>query len=143
MIYSVYVFLDRNNRPYYVGKTNSMTRRRKEHLAEIKKGNPLPKYNAARKILRQGGKFSMRTIRTVGIEAEAFRLEKYFIKKYRQDGYKLFNCTHGGPEESPMKINSPKKSKLKGIKFPVTKKRKKAKKKKLKKNPFRKLRKKR
>jgi predicted GIY-YIG superfamily endonuclease len=121
MNYSIYVFLDNRNKPYYVGKTNSMKRRRKEHLAEIEKGNPLPKYAKARKLMRAGIKFRMRTIRTTKNEDRAYRIERYFIKKFRRDGYKLYNCTFGGPDETPMKINKPRKERKIGIKLPYPK----------------------
>lgn len=124
MKYSVYVFLDRQNRPYYVGKTNNMKRRRKEHLREIEKGNDLPKYNKARKLIRSGFKLSMRAIRIVYNEDEAYRLERYYIKKYRREGYQLFNCTGGGPYENKIKINAPKKPRRTGIVFPRPKKKK-------------------
>lgn len=124
-MYSVYVFLDPKNRPYYVGKTNNMKRRRKEHLAEINNGNKLPKYNAARKLKRQGYAFKMRAIRTTKNEAKAYRLERYFIKKFRGEGYCLFNCTYGGPDEKPMRIKKLKKTKPTGIKFPTSRKPKK------------------
>lgn len=94
-------------------------------MAEIKKGNTLPKYAKARKLLRAGVKFRMRTIRTTVNEAKAYRIEKFFIKKFRNDGYKLYNCTFGGPDESPMKINKPKKERMVGIKIPYPKSKKK------------------
>lgn len=137
MKYSIYVFLDSRNRPYYVGKTNSMKRRRKEHVREIENGNPLPKYAKARKLIRAGHPFKMRAIRTTTNEDKAYRIERYFIRKYRQDGYRLMNCTYGGPAEAPMKINKPKKLKKVGIKLPIKKKSK------LSKNKIKKLNKRR
>jgi predicted GIY-YIG superfamily endonuclease len=121
--YSVYVFLDGRNRPYYVGKTSSMARRKKEHVQEILNGNSLPKYNKARKLMQEGTKFIMKQIRVTKTEKEAFRLERYYIKKYRKRGYQLMNCTYGGPEEKPMKINKPKKLRRSGIVIPKTTKR--------------------
>ncbi len=117
--YSIYVFLDEKNRPYYVGKTNNFKRRKKEHEAEIKKGNKLPKYNKARKLIKQGTDLKMRTIRKVDKEDEAYKLERYYIKKYRKEGYVLLNCTSGGPLEKPIRINRPKIIKEKGILLPV------------------------
>lgn len=115
MTYSVYVFLDNRNRPYYVGKTNNMVRRRKEHKEEILGGNSLPKYNKARSLMNKGIRFSMQRIRTAKTEDAAYRLERHYIKKYRRMRYILMNCTHGGPDELPMRINKPKKAKTKGI----------------------------
>jgi predicted GIY-YIG superfamily endonuclease len=121
MIYSIYVFVDDKDRPYYVGKTNSMVRRKKEHKELILKGDKLPKYNAARNLLHKGVPFRMKVIRTTNIEDEAWKLERYFIQKFRKDGYKLYNCTYGGPDEFPMKINTPNKIKQVGIKIPKIK----------------------
>jgi len=125
MTYSVYVFLDAKNRPYYVGKTNNMTRRRKDHLYEIKTGNTLPKYVKARKLFGQGQPLKMRRIRSTRNEKEAYRLERHYIKKYRKMGYVLMNCTHGGPDELPMKINKVSKLRKTGIRLPTAKKKKK------------------
>lgn len=122
MSYSVYVFLDTKNRPYYVGKTNNMKRRRKEHLKEIAEGNTLPKYNKARALIRKGLSLKMRRIRSTDSENKAYKLERYFIKKYRNAGYKLMNCTWGGPHENPCRINTPKKTRHVGIKLPKLKK---------------------
>lgn len=121
MVYSVYVFLDSRNRPYYVGKTNNMSRRRREHKEEILRCNPLPKYNKARKLINQGTVFKMRVIRKTRTEKEAYKLERYYIKKYRRVGYVLMNCTHGGPREVPMQINRPKKLRQTGITLPLPK----------------------
>jgi predicted GIY-YIG superfamily endonuclease len=125
MIYSVYVFLDSRNRPYYVGKTSNMVRRRKEHVQEILGGNSLPKYTKARKLIQMGQKFKMTRIRTAKTEDEAYRLERHYIKKYRRMGYVLMNCTYGGPDEIPMKINNMKNPNQKGILLPAKKKPKK------------------
>ncbi len=121
MTYSIYVFVDDRNRPYYVGKTNNMTRRKKEHKELILNGDRLPKYHAARSLMHRGIPFRMKVIRTTTIEDEAWKLERYFIQKFRREGYKLYNCTYGGPDELPMKINNPKKKKQVGIKIPTTK----------------------
>lgn len=108
MKYKIYVFLDEKNKPYYVGKTNNLKRRRKEHIYEIQIGNPLPKYQKARALLRRGYKFRMKTIDGANSESKAFALERRYIKEYRKK-YVLYNLTHGGPDEKPLKINSPRK----------------------------------
>lgn len=123
-MFHVYVFLDDKNRPYYVGKTNSMERRREEHLKEIKTGNTLPKYSKARALLKKGIKFRMVSIRTTDNEDRSYRIERHYIKKFRDDGYVLMNCTFGGPDEKPMRINKPIKEKKTGIKLPLLTKKK-------------------
>ncbi len=125
--YSIYVFLDKLNRPYYVGKTSNFTRRRKEHLEELKGGNTLPKYVKTRSIIRNGGRFYMRVLKRTFDEREAYRLERAYIKKYRKLNYSLTNLTYGGPKEKPMKMNKPVKENMKGLVF--KKRRKKRKKK--------------
>jgi hypothetical protein len=60
----------------------------------------------------------MRAIRSTASEAEAYRLERAYIKKFRREGYQLMNCTWGGPDELPMKINNPKKQNMKGLVIP-------------------------
>ena len=127
MAYCVYVFLDHLDRPYYVGKTSDILRRRTEHLIEAKKGNPLPKYNAIRTLLKKGYKFRMKTIKKSFSEKEAYRLERYYIRKFIAEGYLLYNCTYGGPEEKPMRIKKPKRINTKGLAFPEFKKREKVK----------------
>lgn len=123
MPYYVYVFLDKKNRPYYVGKTSNMKRRRKEHLEELKNGNTLPKYKKTREIMKNGGRFYMRSVRRVFNEREAYRIERLYIKKYRRLNYKLTNLTYGGPKEEPMKMNAPAKENQKGLVFKKIRKR--------------------
>ena len=121
MTYSIYVFLDDRNRPYYVGKTNNMERRKKEHKELILKGDRLPKYNVARSLMSRGVPFKMKVLRTTTIEDDAWKLERHYISKFRREGYKLMNCTRGGPDEIPMRINNPTKIKQTGINIPITK----------------------
>lgn len=122
MTFSIYVFLDHLDRPYYVGKTSNILRRRIEHLVEVKRGNPLPKYNAIRALWKKGHRFRMKTIKTSNSEREAYRMERYYIRKFIADGYLLYNCTYGGPEEIPMRIKKPKKENMRGLTFPKFKK---------------------
>lgn len=116
MKYVVYVFLGHRNKPYYVGKTNNFERRKKEHLACIKSGDQLPKYRMARKLIRQGKKFTMKPIARTASESHAYAVETFFIKKFRKEGTVLFNLTSGGKREKKIKINVPKKNKKKTIK---------------------------
>lgn len=95
MKYSIYVFLDQRNRPYYVGKTNNFKRRKREHLDEIKGKNPLPKYRKARWLRKKGYKFRMRTIAKAMIESDAYAIERTLIKEYSKRGYDLKNVIHG------------------------------------------------
>jgi predicted GIY-YIG superfamily endonuclease len=123
MKFHIYVFTDSKGRPYYVGRTNNVTRRRKEHLDEIRKGNTLPKYRMARKLMKQGYKFRMKTIAKTLSLKDSMELEKFFIKRYRSLGYTLYNLTSGGDDKQKIKINYKKKKKLYGKKVKVRKKR--------------------
>jgi len=40
----VYAFVDENMNPFYIGVTNNLKRRKREHLKEAEKGNTLYKY---------------------------------------------------------------------------------------------------
>ena len=102
MKYNIYVFLDQRGKPYYVGKTNNFKRRRREHLEEIKTMNPLPKYKKARRLLKNGGKFRMRTVAQTLIEKDAYEIERFYIKKYSNAGHVLTNVVHN-KKKSPTK----------------------------------------
>ena len=102
MRYSVYVFLDDRGKPYYVGKTNNMTRRRREHLKEIDTGNTLPKYEKARKLIRKGHKLKMKRVASFTKEDQALDKERELIALYRRKpGITLTNLTTGGKNERP------------------------------------------
>lgn len=116
MNYNIYVFLDPKGEPYYVGRTNNFARRRKEHLDEIRTGNPLPKYRRARQIMKKGYQFRMKTIAKTLDLKDSMELEKFFIKRYRGLGYTLYNLTAGGDDKQKIKINLPKKKKGKKTK---------------------------
>lgn len=103
MNYSIYAFIDMKGNPYYIGKTNNLNRRKKEHLEEVKKGNKLPKYNKIRKILKDGGTFKVKTLAKALKESDAYLIERSFIKEYIKKGYNLTNLTEGGPEEKLIK----------------------------------------
>jgi len=105
LTYKIYVFLDNNNKPYYVGRTNNFFRRKSEHLDEIRRGNNLPKYQKARKLLRFGHRFRMKAIATVNSLNESMRLEKFYIRKYRNLGYTMYNLTSGGDDKVRININ--------------------------------------
>lgn len=113
MKYIIYAFIDMNDKPYYIGKTNNLIRRRDEHLEEVRKGNKLPKYTKIREILKKGGKFKMQSLAKALNEADAYLIERTFIKEYLKRGFRLTNMTEGGPWENPLKLKDIKKKKLK------------------------------
>jgi predicted GIY-YIG superfamily endonuclease len=102
MRYSVYVFLDPSGKPYYVGKTNNMVRRRREHLKEIETGSKLPKYEKARKLIKMGHKLKMKRVASFTKEDDAFAKERQLIRLYRKrSDINLTNLTTGGRNERP------------------------------------------
>lgn len=94
----IYAFVDGCGKIFYIGKTCNIKRRNSEHLSEVKKGNKLPKYNKLRKLIKEGNKFEDLVI----IIEENITNEKidereiFYIKKLREEGYKLKNLTDGG-----------------------------------------------
>jgi len=96
----VYHFLDNNNMPFYVGKTNNFHRRKTEHLCVLKKGKKgktWPVYNKIRKLIREENyELNMKIIDQNLSNDEANNLEIKYIKEYRENGYKLYNLTDGG-----------------------------------------------
>lgn len=104
MKYYLYVFLDEKNKPYYVGKTNDFKRRKKEHLAAIRNGDPLPKYKKARYLKKKGIPFKMKAVARFLYERDALESEKTLIRTYRKRGLRLFNLTEGGDSKKKIKI---------------------------------------
>lgn len=94
----IYAFVDAEGRVFYIGKTCNLNRRSKEHLFEVKRGNTLPKYNKLRKLINSGIEFSnLIKIIEENISCEDIdEREIFYIKKMREEGYKLKNLTSGG-----------------------------------------------
>lgn len=94
----IYVFVDENKKPFYVGRTYNLIKRKKEHLFEVKHGNSLPKYNKLRKLINNGQDFnSLVIILEENIHSEFIEeKEIYYIAKLREEGYNLKNLTDGG-----------------------------------------------
>lgn len=96
----VYHFLDNNNLPFYVGKTNNFKRRKTEHLCVLKKGKngkTWPIYNKIRQLIKEENyELKMEIIDEKLTNDEANNLEIKLIKEYIENGYKLYNLTAGG-----------------------------------------------
>lgn len=92
----VYAFYDENGEPYYVGATKDMPQREKGHRSEIRKGNPLPCYRKARKLIAAGHPFVMRVVEETDTEDAAFEREITLIKEMREKGFRLLNVSGGG-----------------------------------------------
>jgi len=98
MKYTIYALVDGRGKPYYIGKTNSMPRRRKEHLEALKSGDRAPRYVKARRLRKRGTKFRMKALAKALSERDANTIERAFIKDYRKRGG-LTNLTWGAPDE--------------------------------------------
>jgi group I intron endonuclease len=94
----IYIFVDKDKKPFYIGKTIDLKKRTKAHLLECKKGNSLYKYNKLRKILKTGLTIDeIIVIIEENIEMDLLDdREIYYIEKLRKDGYQLTNLTDGG-----------------------------------------------
>jgi len=93
----IYQFLDHNNEPFYVGKTNNLHRRKQEHKKDLKKKANLYVYRKITKLIRDHNYKLKIDIVSEGLsESEANAMEITLIKKYRDKGYKLSNLTDGG-----------------------------------------------
>jgi hypothetical protein len=94
----IYAFIDGDKKPFYIGRTYNLTKRKKEHLYEVSKGNTLPKYNKLRKLLNMNFNFDdLVYIIESNIDSDLIeQSEVFYIAKLRQEGYNLKNLTDGG-----------------------------------------------
>lgn len=96
----IYQFLDNQNIPFYVGKTNNFKRRKNEHLCILKKGKKgktWPVYNKIRKLISEEGyELKIELIKDGMTNDEANLLEIEYIKSYKEKGVVLYNLTDGG-----------------------------------------------
>lgn len=109
----IYAFVDEQGQYFYIGKTCNLKRRNREHLFEIKEGNTLPKYNKLRKLIREGNNFNeLIVVIEDNISCDQIDdREIYYIRKFREDGYKLKNLTDGGDGGDTLS-NNPNKIKI-------------------------------
>jgi len=94
--YIVYGLLDTNNKPFYIGKTNDIIRRKRRHLNDTQMGSNLPVHNKIRKLLKLGFKLNIKIIEDNISEDKINEKEIEYIKKFKKDKYKLYNLTEGG-----------------------------------------------
>lgn len=92
----IYVFLDENDCPYYVGQTNNLKERFWDHKHCMAKGKKNYRYNKARKLESKGHPLELVVIDTAETREELSELEIYYIAKFRSLGIKLCNVTDGG-----------------------------------------------
>jgi group I intron endonuclease len=96
-MYLVYVIVDENNNPFYIGQTKNLKRRVKRHFSDAK--NKTYDYYVCRKI----GKF-LEENKEIGFDIIEDNIDKEnidkkeieYIKRFKELGYKLCNLTEGG-----------------------------------------------
>ena len=83
-----------NNDIRYIGKTTvPLSVRLYQHIRNAKQGKKTPLYDLLRKYIEQD--ISIESIENVNSENWQER-EIFYIKKYRDDGYRIVNVTDGG-----------------------------------------------
>ena len=95
-MYFIYLFTNKQNSKVYVGKTNNIARRNREHLSESNKTTENRHfYNAIKKYGFES--FTHQVIFECENEDEAYEMEQYYIAFYQSnDKTKGYNSTIGG-----------------------------------------------
>lgn len=100
MSYYVYKITNLTNNKLYIGKTRNLTERWQEHQIISKGGKEkYPRtYSAIHAAIVKYGEenFNFQKIEEYNLEQEALDREVYWIQKYKDDGYTLYNLTNGG-----------------------------------------------
>lgn len=91
----IYALLDFDNNPFYVGKTHSLKQRKRGHNGRASSGFVSPLYNKIRKLQSQGWILEFDILETCDSSVWEER-ERFYIKKFRDLGFKMFNMTDGG-----------------------------------------------
>lgn len=92
---SIYTLTDEQGIVRYVGKTSfDLARRLKEHLQEARRGKKSHRCNWIRSLVSRGLAPTIKLVDTV--QGNGNVEEIALIAKYRADGMKLVNGTHGG-----------------------------------------------
>jgi hypothetical protein len=97
-LHSIYVLKDEGGRVFYVGKTINPTKRFPRHLTHVRSGSTYPVHNKLRKVIRlKGTSDGIYEIIESDISQETVDdREMFFIKDYKEKGFKLKNLTEGG-----------------------------------------------
>lgn len=91
----IYVLLDPEEVPFYVGKTVNLKRRQRNHLNRANAGITLHVYNKIRKLLEDGKQPGMRILEETNLE-ECDARERFHIQRLKDEGFHLTNLTSGG-----------------------------------------------
>lgn len=97
-LHNIYILRDENGTPFYIGKTNNPTKRLQRHLGHVRYGSHYPVHNKLRKVISiKGNTNDIFEVIEKNIPEEIVDdREMYFIKHYKEIGYKLKNLTEGG-----------------------------------------------
>lgn len=96
-MYFVYYLQDpRNSNKGYIGKTCDLKKRLALHYSPYSLKDKTIKNNWIKKLKKQGLNPLVKILATVRTNKEANRLEKYFIKDFKSEGFILVNGTPGG-----------------------------------------------
>lgn len=93
-MYAVYAAEHRIDGCVYVGKTNCLERRKRQHVKDVKRGSTSYFHNALR--LHGEEAFEWHIVRWYDTEAEAFHAEEDLVRWLRDAGVRLYNLTAGG-----------------------------------------------
>lgn len=115
-MYYVYKITNKINGKLYIGKAKNSLIRFAAHKM-IAKGGPekyKDRFHYIHKAIRKYGEenFSMEEIDSCEEESEIFKKEIYWIAKYKEDKYILYNITNGGEGISGMKHSEETKKKM-------------------------------
>lgn len=94
-MFYIYIFKNKLNNKIYIGKTNNIIRRNREHLSESKSGENRHFYNAIRKYGFEN--FDQKILFECENEDQAYQMEQYYIALHQSnDKSKGYNSTTGG-----------------------------------------------
>lgn len=92
----VYMLVE-SDRPFYVGKAKNLRKRKTTHISKARHSKEnYPIYNKIRKLLKNKTSFEIVAIEDGLTEDNVDERERYWIKKYRENGHKLYNVSEGG-----------------------------------------------
>lgn len=97
MEHYIYALVDGSGMPFYIGKSKSPKKRLKRHVYDAKNlGLNYPVHNKIRKLLREELGLDIEIVEGNIGEDRIDERELFWIKEYRNKGYRLFNVADGG-----------------------------------------------
>lgn len=94
---AIYALCEADNTPRYVGKTVMyLHQRHKAHLRAAQRGGRLPVNRWLKKRISEGDWLTIRLLEYVPPNGDWIAKERYWIARYRDEGFDLLNLTDGG-----------------------------------------------